>query len=174
MWSTEGRVRAPRLQWAVLTDGTAIENDLSPTDQGMRVKALMLQIESLRAAVRFLREENAGLKAEDLLDGLEALPRYSSPTPAAPTMHAGVVAMDTGPGGRGQASKELWREAQVLLATPRLVDLHLAPAPVAGTAELGGLERLRRLRDPKRQLERERDRYRVLERKVGLLELRRV
>lgn len=97
----------------------------------METSRLIEQIDALRGAVRFLRSENSYLKSQDLLATLDALPTYSLPAPLPePT---GLPSFPTPPSqdpdivrrAFATESKLLLREARVLSATPRVVDLSL-------------------------------------------------
>lgn len=76
----------------------------------------LLQVESLRGAVRFLRSENSFIKSQDILRELEALPQYTQKEEDRPNDHLRVMA---------EESKVLFREAIALSSSPRVVDLSL-------------------------------------------------
>ena len=138
----------------------------------METSRLIEQIDSLRGAVRFLRSENSYLKSQDLLAELELLPTYSVstpppplPTPGVPTRPRQSIATDPAVLRQSFAaeSKLLLREARVLSATPRLVDLSLVK-PGGRTAgwQPGA-------RAPASQVLAEKERARLLGRKVERL-----
>lgn len=139
----------------------------------METSRLIEQIESLRGAVRFLRSENSYLKSQDLLLELDQLPSYSlPPLPPSPTKSTGIPLtassfLPTDPSiiqrNFVTESKLLLREARVLSATPRMIDLSLVRP---GGKSVGWKSRSR---DPNSQWEVEKDRVRDLSRRVERL-----
>lgn len=139
----------------------------------METSRLIEQIESLRGAVRFLRSENSYLKSQDLLLELDQLPSYSlPPLPSSPPKSTGLPLtasslLSTDPSIIQRTliteSKVLLREARVLSATPRMIDLSL----VRPGGKITGWKS--RARDPNSQWEVEKDRVRDLSRRVERL-----
>ncbi|KAK4702285.1 dynactin 1, partial [Phenoliferia sp. Uapishka_3] len=140
----------------------------------METSRLIEQIDSLRGAVRFLRSENSYLKSQDLLAELEELPTYafttppvpSPPTPGKPSRsRQSSAAIDPVVQRQSFAaeSKLLLREARVLSATPRLVDLSL----VKPGGRMAGWQPSARA--PESQYMAEKERARSLGRKVERL-----
>lgn len=137
----------------------------------METSRLIEQIDSLRGAVRFLRSENSYLKSQDLLAELEQLPTYAAvPSPAAaahgiPTRPQQLLTTDPAVFRQSFAaeSKLLLREARVLSATPRLVDLSLVKP---GGRSAGWQPSARA---PESQFLAEKERARTLGRKVERL-----
>lgn len=140
----------------------------------METSYLVEQITSLRSAIRFLRGENAYLKSQDLLGDLDKLPSYELPPtpPLTPEPHEpsdDSFRLPPDPKSLAQSfsirSKQLLREARLVSATPRLVDVsHVAPLGADGKKAWHPVRR-----DPRNQLWAEKERARVLERKVKLL-----
>ena len=142
----------------------------------METAYLVDKINSLRSAVRFLRSENSYLKSQDLLADLDALPTYElPPTPPLtpePLSDDEILSPNLSRTTRKPSalpvqsfaarSKLLLREAGLISATPRLVDLSQIP-PI-------GSDRRRAWtpaqRDPRNQLWAEKERVRALERKM--------
>ncbi|GAA5968987.1 hypothetical protein JCM3765_002274 [Sporobolomyces pararoseus] len=149
---------------------------------------LVEKINSLRSAVRFLRSENSYLKSHDLLSQLDSLPTYELPPtpPLTPEPPCSDDDEDSTPFSRLSStrnptrtkvlpresfavrSKLLLREASLVSATPRLVDLsQINSGPTEGRPK-------RAQRDPRQQLWAEKERVRLLERKMkNLVESRR-
>ncbi|GAA5998800.1 hypothetical protein JCM5350_006650 [Sporobolomyces pararoseus] len=161
-------------------DSTAYEGNLETA-------YLVDKINSLRSAVRFLRSENCYLKSQDLLSDLDSLPSYElPPTPPLTPEPPCSDDEDSTPFSRLSStwkpsrtktlppasfairSKLLLREASLVSATPRLVDLsQITSGPIEGGSK-------RALRDPRQQLWAEKERARLLERKMkNLVESRR-
>ncbi|BGP28114.1 hypothetical protein JCM10295v2_007101 [Rhodotorula toruloides] len=140
----------------------------------METSYLVEQITSLRSAIRFLRGENAYLKSQDLLGDLDKLPSCGLPptpplTPEPPEPSDDLYRLPPDPMSLAQSfsmrSKQLLREARLVSATPRLVDVsHVAPL---GADSKKAWHPVRR--DPRNQLWAEKERARALERKVKLL-----
>ncbi|GAA6042719.1 hypothetical protein JCM8097_005546 [Rhodosporidiobolus ruineniae] len=143
---------------------------------------LVKQVTSLRSALRFLRSENSYLKSHDLLSTLDSLPTYSLP-PTPPLTPEPPSDSDDSPSDRRSAflsppspvklpaaafatrSKLLLREARLLSATPRLVDVsQIAPVSADGRKSWQPARR-----DPRNQLWAEKERARQLERKMRVL-----
>ncbi|GAA6010163.1 hypothetical protein JCM10207_005646 [Rhodosporidiobolus poonsookiae] len=147
----------------------------------METAYLIEQITSLRSAIRFLRSENSYLKSHDLLTSLDALPSYDLPptpplTPEPPSDSEDDASSrflsSTSPSPTklpAQAfatqSKLLLREARLLSASPRLVDI----SHVAALGSEGKRAWQPARRDPRNQLWAERERARALERKMRVL-----
>lgn len=142
----------------------------------METSRLIEQIESLRGAVRFLRSENSYLKSQDLLLELDQLPTYSlpplppsessSPTPTGlPTTASSLLPTSAAVLQRTllTESKLLLRDARVLSATPKMIDL----SQVRPNGKVGGWKS--RSRDPVSQWEIEKDRARDLSRRIERL-----
>ncbi|GAA5970337.1 hypothetical protein JCM11641_001670 [Rhodosporidiobolus odoratus] len=156
---------------APTTDPVAYEGN-------METAYLIEQITSLRSALRFLRSENSFLKSQDLLSTLDSLPTYSlPPTPPLtpePPGDQGEEADQPRPSfsdpiqpgplpvqSFATQSRLLLREARLLSATPRLVNVsQIKPIGAEGRKAWRPLGR-----DPKNQLWAERERARGLERK---------
>lgn len=153
------------------------EGELISYEGNMETSRLIEQIDSLRSAVRFLRSENAYLKSQDLLSELDSLPTYhftppSSPLPP-PSSPEGLPSYRHTPSpvrdpivarrAFEMESKALWREARVLSATPRLVDL----SGVKPGGKLAGWQPLKR--KPEMQFRVEKERVELLGRKVERL-----
>ena len=93
----------------------------------------MLQVESLRGTVRYLRSENAYLKGQDLLkevQQLPALPNFIPLTPPrSPTRSLSIDAEESvaeqPPSLRSLAmeTKHLYRDVITFSATPKVIDL---------------------------------------------------
>lgn len=129
----------------------------------METSYLIEQIDSLRGAIRFLRSENSYLKSQDLLAELEELPSYSSPPPSPPREPAGLPISNEPPLlSFATQSKLLLREARLLSSTPRLVDLSVVKAGGKGGWQPSA-------RAPRNQLLAEKERSRILGRKVEKL-----
>ncbi|GJN94727.1 hypothetical protein Rhopal_007818-T1 [Rhodotorula paludigena] len=159
---------------------SASHADPSVYEGNMETSYLIEQLTSLRSAVRFLRSENAYIKSQDLLSDLDTLPTYElPPTPPLtpePPEPAEPAPDFSGPSTRrppsalaaesfATRSKRLLREARLVSATPRLVDVSRA----ALVPEDGRKPWQRVQRDPRSQLWAERERARALERKVQQL-----
>lgn len=133
----------------------------------MTTSQLVGQIDSLQGAVRYLRSENSYLKSQDLLSNLEELPSYCSPTPIySVTTNDTTSASQESTVQRVFWSKEvkgLLHEARVLSATPSVVDL---PLVVSGDTPGGWKSRFRA---PEIQLHAEKERIRILSRKLDQL-----
>ncbi|GAA5880816.1 hypothetical protein JCM16303_005127 [Sporobolomyces ruberrimus] len=156
--------------------------DSSAYEGNMETAYLIDKISSLRSAVRFLRSENSYLKSQDLLSELDSLPTYELPPTPPLTPESSSDEESSLPFSRAHKkpstlpaqsfaarSKLLLREASLISATPRLVDLSQVP-PI-------GPDRKRAWtpaqRDPRNQLWAEKERVRALERKVrNLVEAR--
>jgi len=113
----------------------------------METSYLLDQIESLRAAVRFLRAQSSYLQSQAMLSTLSDLPTYSlpptppaSPPPAPLGLPATVSVLPSlaqlGPRQATREKQAVWREVRQLAATPRLVDL----AQVAKPKDVGGVK----------------------------------
>ncbi|BGP35932.1 hypothetical protein JCM10296v2_007784 [Rhodotorula toruloides] len=165
-------------QSAAVTEkqGTSAGNGFESTayEGNMETAFLIEQITSLRSAIRFLRGENAYLKSQDLLDDLDKLPSYEllptpplTPEPHEPSDDSFRLPPDPKSLAHSFSvrSKQLLREAGLVSATPRLVDVsHVAPLGADGKKAWRPVRR-----DPRKQLWAEKERARVLERKVKLL-----
>ncbi|EGU11742.2 Dynactin [Rhodotorula toruloides ATCC 204091] len=165
-------------QTAAVTEkqGTSSGNGLDSIayEGNMETSYLVEQITSLRSAIRCLRGENAYLKSQDLLGDLNKLPSYELPPtpPLTPEPHEpsdDSFRLPPNPKSLAQSfsmrSKQLLREARLVSATPRLVDVsHVAPLGADGKKAWHPVRR-----DPRNQLWAEKERARVLERKVKLL-----
>ncbi|GAA5901065.1 hypothetical protein JCM5296_007301 [Sporobolomyces johnsonii] len=159
----------------------ANEGDSVAYEGNMETAYLVEQITSLRSAVRFLRSENSYLKSQDLLADLDSLPSYAlPPTPPftpepssdeddsvpAPSLSRLSKKLATLPAQSfATQSQQLLREARLVSATPRLVDLSQI-APIGAKGRRGWQPAQR---DPRHQLWAEKERARELERKVKLL-----
>lgn len=158
----------------------------------METAYLIEQINSLRAALRFLRSENSFLKSQDLLSTLDALPSYDlPPTPPLTPEPSDLDDDDALPSPSRSLlptppialplqafqtqSRLLLREARLLSATPRLVDVSTtftSPSSSAtGTAPKRAWQPAKR--DPQNQLWAEKERARELKRKMERLMLSR-
>ncbi|GAA5853786.1 hypothetical protein JCM5353_001035, partial [Sporobolomyces roseus] len=155
------------------------QGDSTLYEGNMETAYLIDKINSLRSAVRFLRSENSYLKSQDLLADLDALPTYELPptpplTPEPPSddeiLSPNLSRTTRKPSALpvqsfAARSKLLLREAGLISATPRLVDLSQIP-PI-------GSDRRRpwtpAQRDPRNQLWAEKERVRALERKMKSL-----
>lgn len=151
----------------------ASELDPLKYDASMESSRLVQQIDSLRAAVRFLKSENAHLKSQDLLAELDQLPSYSSPPPRTAftgvPRESGIKGAPTDPVAQklfyAAEIKGLLHEARILSATPQLVDLTLYKPP-GGVG--GGWQP--RARTPAAQFEVEKERTLALQRRLNLLQ----
>ncbi|GAA5828534.1 hypothetical protein JCM11251_000839 [Rhodosporidiobolus azoricus] len=154
--------------------------DPSVYEGNMETSYLIEQITSLRSALRFLRSENSYLKSQDLLTSLDVLPTYSLPPTPPLTPEPPSDSEDEPPTSRSLAplqpvklapqafatkSRLLLREARLLSATPRLVDVSSIPPVGAGGTKAWQPAK----RDPRNQLWAERERARALERKMQAL-----
>ncbi|GAA5890444.1 hypothetical protein JCM6882_002923 [Rhodosporidiobolus microsporus] len=157
--------------------------DPSVYEGNMETSYLIEQITSLRSALRFLRSENSYLKSQDLLSSLNALPTYIlPPTPpltpeppsdseqddSSPTRSRFLSPLQPAklpPQAFATQSKLLLREARILSATPRLVDVSQIP-PVGAEGKKAWQPAKR---DPRNQLWAERERSRALEKKMQAL-----
>ena len=114
----------------------------------METSYLLDQIESLRAAVRFLRAQSSYLQSQAMLATLADLPTYASPPtpPPSPPPASAPAGMPTtvaalpslaqlGPQQAIREKQAVWKEVRQLAATPRLVDL----AQVARPKDVGGV-----------------------------------
>ncbi|BGP20858.1 hypothetical protein JCM10213v2_009023 [Rhodosporidiobolus nylandii] len=143
----------------------------------METAYLIEQITSLRSAIRFLRGENSYLKSQDLLSSLDALPSYDlPPTPPLTPEPPSDSELDELPNrllrpsqpsalptqSFATQSRLLLREARLVSATPRLVDVsQIKPVGAEGRKAWVPAKR-----DPKNQLWAEKQRARELERKM--------
>ncbi|GAA5897736.1 hypothetical protein JCM8208_000245 [Rhodotorula glutinis] len=162
--------------------------DPSVYEGNMETSYLVEQITSLRSAVRFLRQENAYIKSHDLLVQVDALPSYDLPPtpPLTPEPHDPLDLASSSPflsSSRAATkslpppsfvirSAQLLREARLVSATPRLVDVSRAAPGAAGgsSAAADGRKPWQPVRrDPRSQLWAEKERTRLLERKVQRL-----
>jgi dynactin 1 len=90
----------------------SLEAEVLAFTGSLETSQLLQHIEHLKASLRFLRQENAFLKSQDLLADLQSLP--SLPVPREASDEYRSVQAET---------KQLWREALQLTAMPRVVDL---------------------------------------------------
>jgi dynactin 1 len=168
-------VRKERALTSSSTGGSSSNGfDSSSYEGNMETSYLIEQITSLRSAIRFLRGENAYLKSQDLLGDLDKLPSYELPptpplTPEPQEPSDDSFRLPPDPKSLAQSfsmrSKQLLREARLVSATPRLVDVsHVAPLGTDGKKAWHPVRR-----DPRNQLCAEKERARALERKVRLL-----
>lgn len=146
----------------------------------------LLQIEAFRGAVRYLRQENAYLKGQDLLKEIQELPPLPSsspsrlPTPA--LVSSGLSDTDdsdgetpsTPPTLRSLATerKVLYRDVIKFSSNPRIVDLSVRNSKSAdGTARPGVAAWLPKKKMPAYQVwERKMEAERLSRRVKGLLE----
>ncbi|GAA5932529.1 hypothetical protein JCM1841_000239 [Sporobolomyces salmonicolor] len=159
----------------------ANEGDSVAYEGNMETAYLVEQITSLRSAVRFLRSENSYLKSQDLLADLDSLPSYALPptppftpepssdeddsVPSPPLSRLSKKLATLPAESFATQSQQLLREARLVSATPRLVDLsQIAPLGAKGKRGWQPAQR-----DPRNQLWAEKERARELERKVKLL-----
>ena len=169
------------------TSSSGLGLDPSIYEGSLETSYLIEQITSLRSAVRFLRQENAYIKSHDLLVQVDALPSYDLPPtpPLTPEPHDPLDLASSSPflsSSRAAPkslpspsfairSAQLLREARLVSATPRLVDVsRTAPAtsaPGGSSAAAKPWQAVRR--DPRSQLWAEKERTRLLERKVQRL-----
>lgn len=96
------------------TGSTAAEEALAFTGS-LETAQLLSYIESLRATLRFLRQENAFLKSQDLMREFDAS-AFSQPAPSSGS--ASEVARQ-----RSEATKALWKDTLKLASMPQVVDL---------------------------------------------------
>jgi dynactin 1 len=126
------------------------------------------RIESLKAAVRFLRAENSYIKSQDLLAEVEQLPSYSSPQKEHSSGRT-VVSVGNSDVTFALESKRLMKEARVLSATPNLVDLCSSSSAGSNRSWQG------KSRAPEYQFQVEKERLNVMRLKVEkLLDMRRL
>ncbi|KPV72878.1 uncharacterized protein RHOBADRAFT_38979 [Rhodotorula graminis WP1] len=166
------------------TTSSGLGLDPSVYEGSMETSYLIEQISSLRSAVRFLRQENAYIKSHDLLVQVDALPSYDLPPtpPLTPEPHDPLDLASSSPflsSSRAATkslpspsfairSAQLLREARLVSATPRLVDV--SRAATGSSAAGDGRKPWQAVRrDPHSQLWAEKERTRLLERKVQRL-----
>lgn len=155
------------------------EGDFIGYEGNMETSRLIEQIDSLRRAVRFLRSENTFLKSQDLLEELSSLPTYDLPPtpPASPPRPAGLPSrprqrlsadiLVSSQSFAGQ-SRALLREARVLAATPRMVDISFIKPP-PGSSKTTGAPWRPSARSPLIQYTLEKERVESLGRRVDRL-----
>lgn len=146
----------------------------------------LLQIEAFRGAVRYLRQENAYLKGQDLLKEIQELPPLPSPSvsrlPTPALVASGLSDTDdsdgetpsTPPTLRSLATerKVLYRDVIKFSSNPRIVDLSVRNSKSAdGTARPGVAAWLPKKKMPAYQVwERKMEAERLSRRVKGLLE----
>ena len=160
--------------------------NFNPTayDGNMETSSLVEQIESLRGAVRYLRSEIALLKSQDLMGELDGLPRYtfnsSFPLASSTATDGPKDAVDNdGREGKDDAQvqdrfyaaslQSLLHEARILSATPKVVDLSFALQASVGGEKGRGRKWMPASRAPEMQWMVEKERTRVLSRKLEKL-----
>ncbi|KAK4056088.1 hypothetical protein OIO90_002819 [Microbotryomycetes sp. JL221] len=155
------------------------EEDATVYEGNMETSYLVEQIQSLRGSLRYLRQENAFIKSQDLATQLDALPSLASSRPTAvgvhrpesPTTFDGIpklarqdsnLAIPTDARAFAVLSKSLMREARLLSCSPRLIDV--------SRAKQGGQPGWQpKLETPRGQLQAEKDRVRRLKSRVQQL-----